>query len=78
MLVSHFCVLYDQESSNAPCQLEYIYQKPKLLVSCVFGIVFIVFMAQTFTAFRVKQELAKEAILPWSLQLASGTDSLLS
>jgi len=43
MLVSHFCVLYDQGSSNTPCQLEYIYKKPKLLMSCVFGIVFIVF-----------------------------------
>jgi amino acid transporter len=35
-------------------------------------------MAQTFTASRVKQEIAKEAILPWSLQLASGSNSLLS
>jgi amino acid transporter len=37
------CILYDQESSNSPCQLEYIYKKPKLLISCIFGIVFIVF-----------------------------------
>lgn len=35
-------------------------------------------LAQTFTASRVKQEIAKEAILPWSLQLASGGNSLLS
>src|SRR5438045_2473341 len=35
-------------------------------------------LAQTFTASRVKQEIAKEAILPWSLQLASGSNSLLS
>ncbi|KAH8691770.1 amino acid permease-domain-containing protein [Phaeosphaeriaceae sp. PMI808] len=35
-------------------------------------------MAQTFTASRVKQEIAKEYILPWSLQLASSNDSLLS
>ncbi|KAK3358028.1 amino acid permease-domain-containing protein [Lasiosphaeria hispida] len=35
-------------------------------------------MAQTFTASRVKQEVAKEGILPWSLKFAKGSDTLLS
>lgn len=35
-------------------------------------------MAQTYTASRVKQEIAKEGILPWSLFFATGSDTLLS
>lgn len=35
-------------------------------------------MAQTFTGTRVKQEIGKEAILPWSLDIASGSDSLVA
>ncbi|KAK3369320.1 amino acid/polyamine transporter I [Lasiosphaeria ovina] len=35
-------------------------------------------MAQTYTAARVKQEIAKEGILPWSLAFATGNDTLLS
>ncbi|KAF2743492.1 amino acid transporter [Sporormia fimetaria CBS 119925] len=45
-----------------------------LLAIFIFGNI----MAQTYTASRVKQEIAKEAILPWSLQLASGNNALLS
>ena len=33
-------------------------------------------MAQTFTGSRVKQEIAKEAIIPWALAIATGSDSL--
>lgn len=35
-------------------------------------------MAQTYTASRVEQEVAKDGILPWSLVLATGNDTLLS
>ncbi|KAK3368785.1 amino acid permease-domain-containing protein [Podospora didyma] len=35
-------------------------------------------MAQTYTASRVKQEIAKEGILPWSLKIATGNDTLIS
>ncbi|KAK4183373.1 amino acid/polyamine transporter I [Podospora australis] len=35
-------------------------------------------MAQTYTASRVKQEIAKEGILPWSLVFATGNDTLFS
>jgi amino acid transporter len=35
-------------------------------------------MAQTYTASRVKQEVAKEGILPWSLFFATGNDTLIS
>ncbi|KAM7224585.1 amino acid transporter [Rhypophila decipiens] len=35
-------------------------------------------MAQTYTASRVKQEIAKEGILPYSLFFATGNDTLLS
>jgi amino acid transporter len=35
-------------------------------------------MAQTFTGARVKQEIAKEGILPYSLLFATGSDSLIS
>ena len=35
-------------------------------------------MAQTYTASRVKQEIAKEGILPKSLFFATGNDTLLS
>lgn len=35
-------------------------------------------MAQTYTASRVKQEIAKEGILPWSLFFATANDTLLS
>ncbi|RYP74152.1 hypothetical protein DL771_003210 [Monosporascus sp. 5C6A] len=35
-------------------------------------------MAQTYTASRVKQEVAKEGILPWSLIFATGNDTLFS
>jgi len=35
-------------------------------------------MAQTFTATRVKQEIAKEGILPWSLEIATSSNTLLS
>ncbi len=35
-------------------------------------------MAQTYTASRVKQEVAKEGILPWSLFFATGNDTLFS
>jgi amino acid transporter len=34
-------------------------------------------MAQTFTATRVKQEIAKEGILPWSLEIATGSNTVL-
>lgn len=45
-----------------------------LLAVSIFGNI----MAQTFTASRVKQEIAKEGILPFSLSFASGSDSVLS
>ncbi|KAK1833588.1 amino acid transporter [Podospora conica] len=45
-----------------------------ILALFIFGNV----LAQTFTASRVKQEVAKEGILPWSLVFASGSDTLLS
>jgi len=32
-------------------------------------------IAQTFTASRVKQEIAKEGILPWSFLFAKGSDT---
>jgi len=35
-------------------------------------------MAQTFTGTRVNQEIGKEAILPFSLEIASGSDSLIA
>lgn len=35
-------------------------------------------LAQTYTASRVKQEIAKEGILPWSLFFATGSTSILS
>jgi amino acid transporter len=35
-------------------------------------------LAQTFTASRVKQEIAKEGILPWSLFFATGSDTLFA
>jgi amino acid transporter len=35
-------------------------------------------MAQTFTGTRVKQEIGKEAILPFSLEIAWGSDSLIA
>ncbi|PKS12585.1 hypothetical protein jhhlp_000793 [Lomentospora prolificans] len=45
-----------------------------LLSVSIFGNI----MAQTFTGSRVKQEIAKEGILPFSLLFATGSDSLLS
>jgi amino acid transporter len=35
-------------------------------------------LAQTYTASRVKQEIAKEGILPWSLFFAAGNDTLFA
>jgi amino acid transporter len=35
-------------------------------------------LAQTYTATRVKQEIAKEAILPWSLFFAAGSNTLFA
>jgi amino acid transporter len=35
-------------------------------------------VAQTYTASRVKQEIAKEGILPWSLALATNNDTLFA
>ena len=44
--------------------------------SVVFAIfIFGNLLAQTYTATRVKQEIAKEGILPWSLIFASGSDT---
>ncbi|KLU89727.1 hypothetical protein MAPG_08696 [Magnaporthiopsis poae ATCC 64411] len=47
-------------------------------VMCVILAMIIVgtIMAQTFTGSRVKQEIGKEAIVPFSLYLATGSDSL--
>lgn len=46
-------------------------------VSAVLGVIIIGnIMAQTYTGTRVKQEIAKEGILPYSLAIATGSDSL--
>ncbi|KAK5659666.1 hypothetical protein OQA88_874 [Cercophora sp. LCS_1] len=47
---------------------------PIILAIFIFGNI----MAQTFTASRVKQEVAKEGILPWSLTFAKSSDTLIS
>lgn len=47
---------------------------PLILAIFIFGNI----MAQTFTASRVKQEVAKEGILPWSLVFAKNSDTLIS
>jgi len=43
-----------------------------LLAFVIFGTI----MAQTFTGSRVKQEIGKEAVIPFALAIATGTDSL--
>jgi amino acid transporter len=46
-------------------------------ISAILGVVIVGnIMAQTFTGTRVKQEIGKEAILPFSLAFATGSDSL--
>ncbi len=47
------------------------------VISVILAVIIIgTIMAQTFTGSRVKQEIGKEAIIPFSLAIATGSDSL--
>lgn len=59
---------------NNPADTGPIRGAAAILAFFIFGNV----MAQTFTASRVKQEIAKEGILPWSHQLSASNTTILA
>lgn len=87
--VSYLCIVtYDDDASlpdNMALKFFELISRPDfergsqtmisiILAFFIFGNV----LAQTFTASRVKQEVAKEGILPWSLLFSAGSDTLIS
>ena len=87
--VSYFCIVPYEEGSPLPGNMALDFfrrishpefaPRSQTMISIILA--FFIFgnvLAQTFTASRVKQEVAKEGILPWSLLFSEGSDTLLS